>query len=351
MDQKQIISRLKQSFNESGIPGLRLEQMRTPAHQALEIDLSFGEKGLRLICEVKSDARSITVERAISHLEGLVKRKRGEKVKPCLVVPFLPESMRSKLRTRNILFIDLSGNIYINYPGVLHIERDGRPNIFVDNQLSSNIFADKRSLVIRYLFAHPKEFAGVREIARACGANPGGVSVALKLLEDAGYVARNHQGRSRLVRWRELLEDWASYYRIKKQSESRFYWNIESLDQMLDLLSDHPHEGFAVTGHAGAHLIVPYVNYEGLHAYVRDQGVVNELIKAFKMRPAEKGANVFLLQPYYKESAFFGARNIKGIEVVSDVQLYLDLKNFPVRGEEQAENLLRRVIAPSMESA
>jgi hypothetical protein len=67
------------------------------------------------------------------------------------------------------------------------------------------------------------------------------------------------------------------------------------------------------------------------------------------MRPAEKGANVVLLRPYYKESVFFGARRIKGIEVVSDVQLYLDLKNFPVRGEEQAENLLRRVIAPSME--
>ena len=91
------------------------------------------------------------------------------------------------------------------------------------------------------------------------------------------------------------------------------------------------------------------MNYEGLHAYARDQEVIDELTRAFKMRPAEKGANVFLLRPYYKEFVFFGARNIKGVEVVSDVQLYLDLKHFPVRGEEQAENLLRRVIAPSME--
>ena len=349
MDQKQIISRLKQGFDEIGIPGLHLEQIKESAHQPLEVDVAFGEKGLRLLCEVRSDARSITMEKAISQLEGWMKHKGGKGVKPCLVVPFLPESMRSKLRRRNISFIDLSGNIYISDPGLLHIEREGRANMFTGSQLSSNIFADKRSLVIRYLFSHSKEFAGVREIADACGANPGGVSVALRLLEEAGYVARNHQGRSKLVLWRELLEDWASYYKVKKQGESRFYWNTQSLDQMLELLADYPHQGFALTGHAGAHLVAPYVNYEGLHAYAKDQEVIGELTKAFKMRPAEKGANVFLLRPYYKESVFFGARRIKGIEVVSDVQLYLDLKNFPVRGEEQAENLLRRVIAPSME--
>ena len=245
--------------------------------------------------------------------------------------------------------MDLSGNIYINAPGLLHIERDGRENRFRDSQMSSNIFADKRSLVIRYLFAHPHEFVGVREIANACGANPGGVSVALKLLKEAGYVARTRQGQSRLISWRELLEDWASYYKHKKQSESRFYWNTPSLNEMLDLLADSQQQGFALTGHAGAHLVAPYVNYEGLHAYVRDQEIIDRLTRELKMRPAEKGANVFLIRPYYKESAFFGARNIKGIEVVSDVQLYLDLKNFPVRGEEQSENLFRRVIAPSME--
>src|SRR5208337_5090797 len=110
---------------------------------------------------------------------------------------------------------------YISDPGLLHIEREGRPNMFVDSQVSSNIFADKRSLVLRYLFAHPKELSGVREIAENCGANPGGVSVTLKLLEETGYIARNHQGQSKLIRWRELLEDWAAYYKVRKRSESR----------------------------------------------------------------------------------------------------------------------------------
>lgn len=359
MTHKKIISGLKRSFENIGIPGLDLEQAKRPVRRPLgvdfEVDVRYGGKELRLLCEVKSDARSITVEKAISQLEEYAKQWGKQKnAKPCLVVPFLPEAMRRKLRSKDISFIDLSGNVYISDPGLLHIEREGKPNMFVDSQVSSNIFADKRSLVLRYLFAHPNDFSGVREIADDCGANPGGVSIALRLLEEAGYVARNHQGRSKLVRWRELLEDWASYYKVKKQSESRFYWNAQSLDQMirsLTSLSTSPTHGFALTGHAGAHLVAPYVNYEGLHAYVKDQEVADELAAAFKLRPAEKGANVFLLHPYYKDSAFYGVREINGVDIVSDIQLYLDLKNFPVRGEEQAENLLRRVIAPSMESA
>ncbi len=357
MNQKQIIANLKRTLKVLAIPGLNLEHLKRPRRRShevdLEIDVRYGDKEFRLFCEVKSDARSITVETAISQLEGLVERVRQENIKPCLVVPFLPEAMRNKLRSKDISFIDLSGNVYISDPGLLHIEREGRPNMFADNQLSSNIFSDKRSLVLRYLYGHPRDFTGVREIAKSCGANPGGVSVTLKLLQETGYITRNRQGRSKLVRWRELLEDWASYYKTKKQNESRFYWDVQSLDEMMDLLpslSDLHRHGFALTGHAGTHLVAPYINYEGLHAYVGDQEVSDKFVKALKLRPAEKGANVFLLQPYYKESVFFGAREINGINVVSDVQLYLDLKNFPVRGEEQAENLLRKVIAPFMES-
>lgn len=359
MNRQQIISRLKQTFKTPGIPDLHLEQVNRSKGQPrksadLVVHFKYGDKEFRLLCEVKGDARSITVENAISRLQELIKKDAGgENEKPCLVVPFLPETMRNRLRKRQISFIDLSGNVYISEPGRLHIERDGKPNAFVETQLSNNVFSDKRSLVLRYLFARPGEFAGVREIAEACQINPGGVTVAVKLLEEAGYIARDHRGRSKLVRWRELLEDWAAYCRVKKQNESRFYWNARSLGEMISTLASIaglPGRSFALTRHAGAHLVAPYVNYEGLHAYVGDDEVRDELVEALKLRPVDKGANVFFLQPYYKGSVFYGARVVEGVKVVSDIQLYLDLKNFPVRGEEQAENLLRTVIAPFEES-
>ena len=136
MERQQIVSHLKQGWAEMiGIPGLRLKQVDMPAHSPLRVDLAFGGKDVKLLCEVKSDARSITIERVISHLNELKQQTGGEHVNYCLIAPFLSKSVRDKLRSESISFIDLSGNIYINDPEVLYIEREGRKNIFSDSQL------------------------------------------------------------------------------------------------------------------------------------------------------------------------------------------------------------------------
>ena len=45
------------------------------------------------------------------------------------------------------------------------------------------------------------------------------------------------------------------------------------------------------------------------------------------------------MMPYYKNSAFYDSREVENLRVVSDIQLYLDLYGYPVRGREQAEHL------------
>jgi hypothetical protein len=54
---------------------------------------------------------------------------------------------------------------------------------------------------------------------------------------------------------------------------------------------------------------------------------------------ADQGANLVLMWPYYKHSVFYDNQEIEGLRVVSDIQLYLDLYGYPVRGREQAEHL------------
>ena len=60
------------------------------------------------------------------------------------------------------------------------------------------------------------------------------------------------------------------------------------------------------------------------------------------MREAREGANLIFLLPYYKHSAFYGKQRIRKVWVVSDLQLYLDLHKYPVRGLEQAEHLYEK---------
>jgi hypothetical protein len=51
-----------------------------------------------------------------------------------------------------------------------------------------------------------------------------------------------------------------------------------------------------------------------------------------KLRRVEHGANLIFLLPYYKHSVFYGKQRIRRVWVVSDLQLYLDLHNYPIRG-------------------
>jgi len=57
------------------------------------------------------------------------------------------------------------------------------------------------------------------------------------------------------------------------------------------------------------------------------------------------GANVSLLIPY-DEGVFFENQNTDGAQVVSPVQIYLDLQNYRGRGQEAAQ-AIRKVIEQS----
>jgi hypothetical protein len=63
----------------------------------------------------------------------------------------------------------------------------------------------------------------------------------------------------------------------------------------------------------------------------------------------EQGANVILVSPYYRHSVFYDMQKINKLKVVSDIQLYLDLSHYPLRGLEQAEHLYEKRIKPMIE--
>jgi hypothetical protein len=61
-----------------------------------------------------------------------------------------------------------------------------------------------------------------------------------------------------------------------------------------------------------------------------------------ELEDVQQGENVVLMLPYYKNSVFYGRQKAKDLWVVSDIQLYLDLHNYPIRGLEQAEHLFEK---------
>jgi hypothetical protein len=90
--------------------------------------------------------------------------------------------------------------------------------------------------------------------------------------------------------------------------------------------------------------------YNEVHVYIPSLDNISLLAKKLKLREAEEGGNFVFLLPHYKHSVFYDKKKVRGLWVVSDLQLYLDLYNYPIRGLEQAEHLYEKRLRNIIES-
>ncbi len=170
-----------------------------------------------------------------------------------------------------------------------------------------------------------------------------------ELVLDEIHYAVWEQKRIRLVRPRDLVDDWVHFYSYKNNQSAAYYCHAKDLPEILDqiaMLKIPKEMRYALTLHAGAWLAAPHAVAQEVHLYADGEGDRQKILSFWKDRlklePAERGANFYLLKPYYRHSVFYGVRSLKGLRVVSDLQLYLDLKHYPIRGEEQAEHLFEK---------
>ena len=66
-------------------------------------------------------------------------------------------------------------------------------------------------------------------------------------------------------------------------------------------------------------------------------------LSELSLKNVKSGGNLLLFRPY-DEGVYYGSTHVNGIQVASEIQLYLDLQGFRGRGEEAAEVLYERII-------
>jgi hypothetical protein len=76
--------------------------------------------------------------------------------------------------------------------------------------------------------------------------------------------------------------------------------------------------------------------------YVRDEDRRQNIVGSLELRPTIGDGNVRLVQPF-DEGVFYKTQDVEGVKIVSNVQLYVDLINYPSRGEEAAKNILEEI--------
>jgi hypothetical protein len=344
----EVRKRLKEILSEvSGI--------HVPEHQwisrekgqpdEIEYDLKVrvdpdGIKEQWLCVKVKSEGHPQKVHNAISQL-----KRDAEKHDPLheryyiFAAPYISPAAAKICLEAGVGFLDLSGNCHLAFGGVyIHVE--GKPNQYKPKREHGSLFSTKASRVLRPLLYGPLRAWKVVDLEREAGVSLGTVSsVRGELLKQAWAEDTEHG--LRITKPDAVLDAWGKEDHWSKRTTVREYSLLmqdqdEIAEKLHRLVESQTH---AFTQWYGALLRRPYTVNQITTLYVsafpEEHFIEGELLG----RRVDSGGSLRLVVPK-DDGVFLGRQSVNSIPVVSDLQLYLDLINAGMRGDEAAKELL-----------
>lgn len=230
--------------------------------------------------------------------------------------------------------IDLAGNVILELSG-LSIERWGKENPSMERRLLRSILSRKATRVLRKMLIDPKRRWTLQSLGAEAHVSVSHAQKVVARLEQEGFV-EGSRGDIYLKSPGALLDAWRSKYDFRDQAAVGYYYGGSGPDEVLSIFSGLGKGSYALTLGVAASLVAPFVRTTDIHAYVT--GDLDEVARSLGLQSVEFGGNVRLIAPY-DEGVLYDTRTVKGLTVVSNIQLYLDLYNWPMRGREQAEHL------------
>ena len=294
-------------------------------------------KRLSLVGEIYQVESLFRLQQNLMHLKSIVNDYPD--YVPFVISKYFSPKKRDMCKRMGINYMDLSGNIYLSH-GHIYIERVGFPNLYPEKRRGRGIFSDKASLILRALLVEDKAW-GVRELAEKLDLDPGYVSRLLRELNNQDYLIEVN-GKSKLKEPKILLEDWLYFYDFKKNSFHEYFCMAKSSSEIIEQLQslEIPERlEYALGFQSGAFLVSPHAVFDSVHIYILGKAEEDYFVSELNLSRVEKGANLVCVSPYYRHSVFYDRQKIQKLWVVSNIQLYLDLNKFPLRGLEQAEHI------------
>lgn len=209
--------------------------------------------------------------------------------------------------------------------------------------------SDKATIIIRAMLSQPDRKWVARDFEKEFKVGRAHAAAVLSALRGKGFVGGIRSGRlahSILQNTEELLEEWLKVYKFELNKTHLCYSAREDILNRLKkyFASKNQPQAYALTLHTGANFITHYVNTPTVYCYLRNDNfdeISLDLRQALDLKELKRGGNFYLIRPCYKNAAFFNNQTLKGYNIVSNLQLYLDLHNFPQRGRDHAQYLVK----------
>jgi len=209
---------------------------------------------------------------------------------------------------------------------------------------TTNLFADKASCIIRVLLVNYPKTWNLRELAKEAGVTLSWTSEVSNALIRGRYAIReSKRGELKMMDPMGLLRRWAAYNNYSGRHKFVHYYSYEQeIEKFVGQLKSKKGPQYALTTLVGALQVAPYVRPTNVHIYVKSEDDAKRWAKLLDLKPTEEGGNIIFAIPD-DSGVFYGVQNVNGINVVSNIQLYVDLLNYPARGEEAAGELIKKI--------
>ena len=337
----QLLSRALYTLRE--IPNLKVREIVSGSKHLdhgldLCVELRSGQKKFKVAIDAKSAGEPAVLRRSALWLKNQLARTNYHY--GIIVAPYISAEGATVCRDIGIGFIDLSGNCLLHLDG-LYVERTGFSNKFRKPREIQSLFSPKSSRVIRCLLSDPKRAWTLKGLSSETGVSIGLIHRLAVALED-NLFAEKKLARLQLEDPAHLLEVWREEYRRRPRKWARYVVRIGAVEECvtkLKMAAIQNRVRYALSGPSGASLISAYLNPSLVHVYV--DGLKSEFLEELNANPVTSEGN-FLVRVAEQENEFIGAREVNGLCVVSDLQLYLDLWSMGGRGQEAAEDLRRQ---------
>lgn len=369
---------------------------QSPADRGADLIVDSDDKKfiveLKRSAEARRDRLIPLLSQAILQAQAAA-RQFSESAVPVAVVAsrYIPESVAEQLKrfalshapNVGIGVIDSQGFRLFHGFGLekLNSERSAplQAGLPVHRESSSHLFSDLNQWMMKILLAASipesllsvprNEYRSGRQLAQAARVSVMSASRLVRQLSSQGFLDER-KGSLRLVRIEELMRRWLGASRGSAR-EIPVRWIIPGgKDQLLSVVRSYrssmdakpsrsrkPQAGrlaqsspriciglFAAADLLGfkfVHGVAPHLYLERL-----DADALKQL--GLSVENAGGRSDVCIRIPENKEAVFRPVVRHEGVPVADIVQVWLDVSNHPERGKEQADQIWKRVLAPSI---
>ncbi len=263
--------------------------------------------------------------------------------RPLIVTPELSSRILAACKEHSIAAIDLNGRCWLRAPGLL-VDRGPLSGRSFSYELGPrNIFVGKSARIIRCLLTDRDRIWTQAEVVPRSKASSGLVSRIIQHLLSQGFAEKTGSREFRLCDWQGLLNEWVDSDHFPKRTRTTgyagFFGSPQELAPRLQEWALAEKVPLAFTQWIAAWARHPYTEPSVCTAYVeRIPGAA--ALERLGLRTVSEGGKLWLHVPD-DEGVLTETQTRNGLTLVTDAQIYLDLKRTGLRGPEAAAALLQ----------